>query len=159
MLDTFPPPLALLPELWPNTRHGNPAEPGTLHDLDAQELADALAALTDAAYELNVWTEQVQAVANEMIDRPYTTYNGKVVAPDRSVNRTGWDKRLIRRLVTEARSRMLVDPETGDTVRAFPEQELGDLLEVKTGVAVARALGRETGELCNEKWATKVTIT
>ncbi len=145
----------VLDETWAITETGTPATPGPLHDLDAQELADALAVLADAAWELKERTAQVQAVADLLIDRPVTTFNGKVVAPDRSVSRTGWDKKLLRRLVTEQRSRLLIDPDDGEQVRAFPERELGDLLEVKTGVAVARALGLETAEACDETWTSK----
>jgi len=148
----------LLHETWHATENGTPAEPGPLHDLDAQELGDALAVLTDAMWELKERTAQVQSVADQIIDRPIVTYNGKIVAPDRTVSRTGWDKKLIRRLVVEQRSRLLIDPVDGEQVRAFPERELGDLLEVKTGVAVARALGQETGDLCAETWASKAKI-
>lgn len=144
-----------LADAWTETEIGTRFDPGPLHNLGAVELAEHLDTLDTAIAALKDRLATVQAVADQVIDRQILTRRGRAIGPVPDTTRTAWNKTRIRELVLEQRSRLLVDPETGDTIRALPERELGDLIEVKTGVNVARGLGVRTGDLCTEARVTK----
>lgn len=130
--------------------------PEGLDLLDPQELVDSLETIDRAISELQLRRQDVYAAALEIIDRPMVSASGRVMNTDRSVSRTGWKKKELTVAIVEQRSRIMVDPETGDRVRVFPVDELGDGIQIRTGTNVCKGLGLDHKDLCKEVWSDKL---
>lgn len=122
--------------------------------LTAAELAEALEIARLAATDISEIRATIESALVDLIEGPIVLDSGTVVAPRRQAKRVGWNKRAIRAAVTERRARRLVDPETKELIEAFPVAELGDSMDVRTGVGICKALGLEVDSVCNETWST-----